>query len=321
VTVFLLRIAAVGFLPVLVLVSLWYSLVDHYYVPSPKITNAVAEASRLVPEDDVLRELSSFYFMPTIAALEESLAVEAAERLLQHGEFALPGEAPQRVRLPFDSRELDRGPVVWQLQDASLFVPRLLVKAYRISGREEFFLAARDVLLAWSQYERHAVVPSGLLWNDHAIAERALALSDFWAVYRSHPAYEVGTGVELLTFAARCGSFLGDPSYFTVSTNHGVMQNLALWHLALAFPLLPDSERYRQIAFERLREQMDFYVSAQGAILEHSAGYQLTGVDFLGLAFLSGLRGADSSGLAKRLRGPRRRTLSCAQPIGRGCKG
>ncbi len=281
----LLRSTAILSLPVITLVAIWFSVIDHYHVSNRGITDDLAEQSRRVPEDALLEELNSFYFMGTLDALDASRTLEAATRILQQGEFAVPGSDPQKVGLPFDPRDLDRGPAVWQLQQASLFVPRLLVKAYRVSGREEFFLAARDVMLAWAAYEDRALLPKGSLWNDHAISERALALADFWAVYRSHPSYQANAGAEVLAFAARTGSFLVDPSQFTVSTNHGVMQNLALWHLGLAFPLLPESARYRRVATERLLEQMDFFLDSDGVILEHSAGYQLAGVQFLGMAF------------------------------------
>jgi hypothetical protein len=273
----LLRSIAILALPAIVLLAVWFSVIDHYHVSSSGITDDLAEESRRVPEDTLLDELNTFYFMDSLEALDESRTLEAAKRILQRSEFALPGSVPQSVRLPFHSGDLDKGPGGWRLQQASLFVPRLLVDAYRISGREEFFLAARNVMLAWATFERRALLPRGRLWNDHAIAERALALADFWAIYRGHPSYETGAGVEILAFAARCGSLLSDRSHFTVSTNHGVMQNLALWHLSLAFPLLPDSARYRQVALERLQEQMNFYLDREGVILEHSAGYQLRG--------------------------------------------
>jgi hypothetical protein len=123
------------------------------------------------------------------------------------------------------------------------------------------------------------------LWNDHAVAERILALADFWALYRHHPSFEMSVAKEILTFAARSGRFLADPTHFTGSTNHGLMQNLALWHLCLAFPSIPETSQYRELALERLREQMAFYISEEGFVLEHSAEYHKDGVQFISMAF------------------------------------
>ena len=64
------------------------------------------------------------------------------------------------------------------------------------------------------------------------------------------------------------------------------MQNLALWQICLAFPALPNVEFYKQLALERMRDQMTFYVNEEGVILEHSAGYQNTGLEFIGMAFI-----------------------------------
>ena len=80
------------------------------------------------------------------------------------------------------------------------------------------------------------------------------------------------------------GFVLARPGHFTFSTNHGVMQNLALWHLGLAFPTLPDAARYRDTAFTRLKQQMAFYMNREGVVLEHSTGYHRWGVEFLGMA-------------------------------------
>ncbi len=267
--------------PALVLGAIWFSVITHYYVASPIITKDMIERGRQLPSDDLLDELSSFRFFNQENHL---YTVEVAEKILQ-GEFAPPGEVPRRMHLPFDPQEIDQGSPYWQLSQARLTIPRILLAAYRMTQREDFFLLARDVILGWASYERRAVLPKGLLWSDHAIAERVLALVDFWALYRHHPSYNPDVAEALFVFAARSGLFLADPARFTVSSNHGVMQNLALWHLSLAFPSIPETQRYSQLAFERLSQQMGFYINEEGVVLEHSAGYQKTGLQFMSLAF------------------------------------
>lgn len=282
----LVRRVSFYLMPVLVLTSVWFSLFSHYYVSSPHIANHVIEASRSVPDDALLAELSRFHFFRTGAASQRPAnTVALAEQILQ-GEFPFPGLTPQpTIRLPLDPRQIDQGPPTWQLAQASFIVPRMLLSAYRITGRDDFFLTARDVILAWASYERRAVLPKGFLWNDHAIAERILVLADFWALYRHHPEYEARAAETILLLAVRSGYFLARSAHFTVSTNHGLMQNLALWHLSLAFPLIPQSAHYRQLAYERLREQMGFFINDEGLVLEHSAGYHKAGLHFISMAF------------------------------------
>jgi hypothetical protein len=140
------------------------------------------------------------------------------------------------------------------------------------------------MIIGWADFERRTWVTAGFLRNDHALAARAVVLAEFWLAYRHHPAFDPAVAKALMTFAARTGFVLASPGHFTFSTNHGVMQNLALWHLALAFPTLPDAARYRDIAFTRLKQQMTFYIDREGVVLEHSTGYHRWGVEFLGMA-------------------------------------
>jgi hypothetical protein len=62
------------------------------------------------------------------------------------------------------------------------------------------------------------------------------------------------------------------------------MQNLALLHFCLAFPTVPDVERYKNVAIERLVDQLGFYINDEGVTLEHSPGYHKVGLEFLSKA-------------------------------------
>ena len=267
--------------PALVVGAIWYTVIIRYYVPSPTITYEMIERGRHMPSDGVLDELSTYRFFDDESRL---FTVEEADKILR-GKFVYPGEVPQPIHLPFDSQDIDRGSPNWQLFHARLIIPRILLAAYRETGREEFFTTARDVILGWATYERRALVPKGDLWFDHAIAERVLALAEFWNVYRHHPSFDADVAEVLFVFVARSRSFLADPAYYYRLSNHGVMQDLALWHVSLAFPTLLETPRYSELALERFGQLMSFYIDEQGFVLEHSAGYHKTGVQFLSLAF------------------------------------
>ena len=62
----------------------------------------------------------------------------------------------------------------------------------------------------------------------------------------------------------RSGELLAKQKLFTVRTNHGVMQNIALLQVTAAFPLLPKTKDWRNLAIERLELQLGFYVSDEG---------------------------------------------------------
>jgi hypothetical protein len=63
------------------------------------------------------------------------------------------------------------------------------------------------------------------------------------------------------------------------------MQNLGLLQICLSFPTLPNIESYKQVAMERMHDQINFLVNSEGVVLEHSAGYQRTGHKFIDMAF------------------------------------
>jgi Heparinase II/III N-terminus len=88
-----------------------------------------------------------------------------------------------------------------------------------------------------------------------------------------------------MSMVARSEALLAKPGLFTVATNHGIMQNLALWHASMAFPALPHTQEYQRLASARMNDQMKFYLGEEGVILEHSAGYQPFGLERLAWAF------------------------------------
>jgi hypothetical protein len=164
-------------------------------------------------------------------------------------------------------------------------VPEIFLQAYALTGRDKYFEMARKIIMAWAKYEGSTWLPRGFLWNDHAIAARVPVLARFWAEYRNRPDFDTEEARLILGFVARSGQMLAKPSHYTFSTNHGVMQNLALWHLSLAFPAIPGVASYRKVAAERFALQMQYYINDEGIILEHSAGYHREGLRLLGMGF------------------------------------
>lgn len=268
--------------PVLIFASIWIPVIYHYYVPGVRITEEMIDNARHTPSDSELDEIQ--YFSQSIKNRDIKKLIVAAERTLQ-GNISIPGYPSIRLRMPFDPDDIDKGSKGWQLAIASFKIPKLLLSAYEASGRDDFLMTARDIILAWGLYERKAWLPKGFLWNDHAIAARISVLAKFWKHYRNHPDYEVEVAKAIFQLVARSARLLAKPSHFTFSSNHGIMQNLALWQICLAFPVILDVEFYNQLALERMRDQMIFYINDEGVVLEHSAQYQRLGLNLIALAF------------------------------------
>jgi len=255
---------------------IWLSELSRYYVRNRTVEATVLEQGRQHPSDAVLEEICSDSLLP--GKWQSADQIIATAEKLQQGRAEMPGYEAIEIHLPFDPSDLERGTSTWQLEFSGLVVPKTFMDAYQLTGREEFYASARDVLLAWANYDRESWLNHGFLWNDHAVAARVRTLADFWRIYRHRPDYKPDIARAIWEFAARTGELLAKPDQFTVATNHGIMQNLALWQLCLAFPSLPKIEEYKQLALRRLEAQMSFYIGPDGVVLEHSAGYHAFGL-------------------------------------------
>ena len=277
------QLRSIGYLlPALVLIWIWLTLIHHYYVPNITVTDEGISTSRRVPDDAILKEIKDFFELPE--RHDQKQLIARAEKVLR-GEIEFSDAPTRKIKLPTDVHEFDNAPSGLQYPLALLRFPNYLLNAYEMTGRDDFLLAARDMILTYASYEQSKWLPNGSLWNDGCVARRISVLSKFWMLFRQHPKYETNVAKAIFQMVGRSAQLLSKPGHFTFSTNHGIMQNLALWQISLAFPTLPNTEYYKQLALKRMRDQMLFYVNDEGVVLEHSAGYQKTGLEFIGMAF------------------------------------
>ena len=218
----------------------------------------MVEEARRAPADSVLTELREFDLMPMAGRQRHPRS--RSRRAFSRAASSSPNLPVGQVGLPFSSDDLDRLPPALQLRFAGFVVPDFLLAAYVASGREEFFAAALEFIMSWGQFERQSVLPKGLLWNDHATAARVRVLAEFWRIYRSRPDFRPEVGQAVLEQAARYGHFLSSPGHFMFFSNHGVMQNLGLLQLSLAFPSLPEAALYRRWRSNDWSSSLAFYI-------------------------------------------------------------
>jgi hypothetical protein len=278
-----IRALASYLVPALLVGALWFPVFQHYHVSGVNVTDSMIQQARESPSDPVLEELKDFRLLEVGLKNREEV-VDVASWLLR-GELRIPGFGSAPVTLPFSAQDLDHCGPNLELPLAGFVVPDILLQAYEATGRTEFLDTAQAVILKFQAYEQTAILPKGELWNDHAIAARIPVLANFWRLYRHSPNYQPEVARAVLQMVARSEQLLAKPGHFTFATNHGVMQNLALWHASLAFPSLPETQAYQRLARVRMDDQMQFYVTREGMVLEHSPGYHLYGLKLLGLAF------------------------------------
>ncbi len=265
--------------PLLALSVTWLPLIAEYRVTAPALSDAALTQLQVSPSAATLTDLQQMDY--GVRRIDDQARIVEIADLLLDGVLALDGYESVAVGLLPESGSFTHGPAAMQLKLASMLIPDLLLQAYEASGDRHYFESARLVTLAWARMERDAWVPSGLLWNDHAIASRILYLARFWRQYRMDAAFDIREAGEILGFVSRSAEHLARETRYTYRTNHGIMQNLGLLHVAAAFPELPRREAYLSVALGRLARHLPYFVSPDGVILEHSASYQEFGVELL----------------------------------------
>jgi hypothetical protein len=293
------------------LALIWGPEVAAYWVSTGRIDDAAYRRALVEPRDAVMDEILQFHSgLPITGELGSPVAQESltqdADRLIG-GHVQFHRQPDVEIAFPFRASNLDAGPPTHQLYVAGLGTVELLLRAYRASSSEAYFDAATREILAFAEVDRQSLVPRGLLWNDHALANSVRIIVDYWRVARRKSTFPPEAADEVLGLASRTAARLAKPELFTYRTNHGVMQNVALLQFSLAFPWHARSHEYGALACRRLDEQMAFYEGTEGAILEHSAGYQEFGRNVLSAAErlrrLAGCAGASEwSELLERVR-------------------
>ena len=281
--------------PLLVLVSIWLPVWQHYRVPDLTVNTVLIDTLRVRPTDARLLNLDR-QAQGLRVSLPDSDVMHQADAISQ-GRIALTTGEIRRTTLPFDARDYDGGTPGGALNMASLIVVDTLLRAHELTGNEAYFAHARQTILGFIEFERTLSTDIGNVRNDHAIAARVGVLIRFWRVYRTRADFDETVARAVVQHVARCAVYLGMDSHFTAGTNHGVMQNIALLQAATAFPTLPDVSAWRDTARSRLRQQMAFFTNAEGVVLEHGPGYHEFGTALMGMVLelldWNGLPGID----------------------------
>ena len=302
--------------PLVLVASIWWPEFDHFRIDRAVPSADVSDKLSHEPVTKRLAEIASFTFSVSLGVPPEHLSRVANSMLL--GVLEAPSFFEKTLPLRGWPDDFSQGTSTFQLAMASLAAESLLLDEYDASGDMRFYALARDRVVNFAEYEAQQRMPIGFLWNDHAVAARIAVLIRVWRTLRDDPTATPPQRSSLLALVARSGELLAKPSQFTVRTNHGVMQNLALLQITAAFPELPNVPYWRALALSRLELQLGFYVSDEGVVLEHSSEYHVFGQELLGFAIqLAKLNGREpSSRLLKAHAGASEFSKHLAHPNG-----
>jgi hypothetical protein len=274
-------IAAIG-----TLVALGVTLapmVDQYWA-AYQHTEAATLAKLKTPRSAKVNDELSLYDLNGYVATHTRDEIVAAAASLGSGSLPLPDGTKATVGPEFRANDLDNPASSVQLAVASLVLPDVYLATARFTGDQQYFDRAADYLHEWWRYEQDTWLPTGLQWNDHSIAARIYVLTRYWLAAQERGG-KFAAAAEWVPDALQVSAArLLKPGAFTLRTNHGLMQSLALLHIATCFPELPLAAHYRDVGVARVALQASWYLSPEGVVLEHSAGYHAGGVTLLGMA-------------------------------------
>jgi len=265
--------------PLLLISSIYFPEYYAFSIDRTGPSSEVLNNLNTFPAEDILGEIAAI-------SLGTSFAVPAYHKkgmanALIEGKMLTPGLQPPHVQLVGWPADLLHGGPSFQLSLASLDLENLLLEEFEYSGDHRYYRVARDRILVFANWEENQREPIAFLWNDHAIAARIAVIVRLWRYLRVDADATDSQKASLIGLVMRSGELLAKQKLFTVRTNHGVMQNIALLQVTAAFPLLPMAKDWRNLAIQRLELQLGFYVSDEGVVLEHSAGYHLLGTKLL----------------------------------------
>ncbi len=268
--------------PLLLLLLIWWPEYNHFRIDRSPPAPAAVAALRSQPDTTLLREVGDIRLLLDPGRIGYSVADLA--RQIAGGSLLFPRLDERSLPLQGYPADYLDGPPSLRLFVASLSIEGILLDAYNGGGDARYLELALRRVRQFADYEASRRHDRSFLWNDHAVAARVSVLTRLWADVRQRADLQPEDAAAIAAFALRSGRMLARPGQFTVRTNHGVVQNIALLQLAAAFPAFAEAARWRELAVERLQLQLGFLVSDEGVVLEHSAEYHAFGLETMTVA-------------------------------------
>lgn len=274
--------AVAALAPLAALVVTWLPELRHWHVPDIALSPQTVTQALAQMDTPLRRELASYDLLGLAVSDVRQLRVAADG--LRRGELEIGAGRVTQIDPAFAPADLENPAGSAALQIACLAVPDLWIRASQGGTNLPYLRLARDYINAWLKFEHASWLPKGLQWNDHAAAERVFVLSRYLLVARRVPEFTDAEAATILEYLVQSGIRLAKPGYYTYRTNHGLMQNIALVHIGAVYPNLPQARDLAALGAQRFAEQLPVYLSGEGVVLEHSAGYHRLGVELLSIA-------------------------------------
>ncbi len=113
-------------------------------------------------------------------------------------------------------------------------------------------------------------------WTNNAVvAQRSMALTNYWWQLRQRNVLPIATSNAVLTLLDRQSTFLADSTHYDSANTSGVDESAALLLVGADFPAMPGASSWRQLATTRLNDGAQLLVQNDGVLVANSPAQEL----------------------------------------------
>jgi hypothetical protein len=169
---------------------------------------------------------------------------------------------------------------------------QIMLLGHRDTGKLGYLFGARSLVECWLQANLYRRADDlKYAWYDHSVAERQLVFLKLWIIGLQE-GFEARFMMRLLHAIYAQGRLLSCEAFYardqrTRYHNHALFQDLALFASHRIMPELLEARKWREVAMQRLRSQVDeLVVEDQGyaVFVENSPGYHQGAAEIFRLA-------------------------------------
>ncbi len=197
---------------------------------------------------------------------------EQGALLLESGEIVFRNKGSVVLTVPGDwSTAAGENNFGWQLH--SLDFLKHLVRLHAESGNLQALDLVEKFVFDWADQNLVDPPASPMSWNDHSTAIRLGVLSQIYIYLVRNSIGSLSLLRLLLLLSVRHQLVLGEDSFYSKGTNHGLDQAFQLYLSALTFPKFDAVGDLEGLALERLRFEVAGSFSEESVHIENSPAY------------------------------------------------
>ena len=164
---------------------------------------------------------------------------------------------------------------LWRHHQLELAQIYLVAAQYQSEPSSHKYVEAMvQVIQDWSSANYTNPPPSRMSWNDNCTAYRLQNIICAFEYLRTHDHREKVLPLLVKMADTHC-HILADPAFYSRHTGHGFTQAYTLYWASSYFPQLPKAQEYREVAEDRLYDEIGDLCTSEGINAENSPAYHI----------------------------------------------